>query len=111
MFSHKYDLQTDFLMQGRIEQVIAPLLIILRVANRSALTSKTIASGRISGFKARSRGELTDGAGILPTGTPVSSTDEGEMDSGELTAGVAALDNTPYQDKSQERSNPDALHC
>ena len=64
-------------MQGRIEQVVAPLLIILRVANRSALTSSTIASGHISGLKALSREESTDAGGILPTGMPVSSTDEG----------------------------------
>ena len=45
-------------------QIIAPLLIIQRVANRSALSSTTIA-GSIGSFRARSRGELTSGSGAF----------------------------------------------
>ena len=63
-------------------QVIAPLLIINRVANRSALTSDTI-TGQISSFRVRSQGELTDSS-VLPTsGDPVRSV-------GEFRAGVEA---------------------
>ena len=57
-------------MQRRIEQVIAPLLIVLRVANKSALTSNTVASGHISEFKAQTQGELASGSGVPPGGDP-----------------------------------------
>jgi len=40
-----------------IKQVIAALLIIQRVADRSALTSDTIVTGNISSFQIGSRGE------------------------------------------------------
>ena len=58
--------------------MIAPLLVIQRVANKSALTSNTIVSGRLSPFEARSRGELTDGSDALPGGDPTSSVDRME---------------------------------
>ena len=63
-------------MRRRIGQVIAPLLIIQRAANKSALTSNTIASGRLSSFKARSRGISTGGGGALSDGDPTSSVDQ-----------------------------------
>ena len=47
-------------------QVIAPLLIIRRVANQSALTNDSIATGHTSPFKVRSRGELVSGGGTQP---------------------------------------------
>ena len=75
-------------MLHRIGQVIAPLFIIHRVANKSALTSKSLASGRLSAFKARSRGELTDGSGAVPSGDPASSADERGTNSGEPGVGV-----------------------
>ena len=66
--------------------MIAPLLIILRAANRTALTSDTFASVHISEFKARSRGEITGGGGALPGGDPVGSMDEHVTNSYELGA-------------------------
>jgi len=42
-------------------QVIAPFLITLRVANQSALTSKTIVSGHIGSMRFKSQGESTGG--------------------------------------------------
>ena len=64
------------------------MLIILRVADKSAVTSGTVVSGRISGFKARSRGELTSGSGDLPGGDPANSSDEGVTNTYELRVGV-----------------------
>ena len=52
-------------------QVIAPLLIIRRVANRSALTSKSVATGNISSIDFKSRGRTTGGSGIIPDKCPV----------------------------------------
>ena len=67
-------------MRRPIGQVIASLLIVQRVASKSALTSKTVASGRISEFEARSREELT-GRDTLPSGHSTSS----QWESAELT--------------------------
>ena len=53
----------------------------------------------MSTFKARSRGELTDGGGAVPGGDPTSSVGEHGMDSGELRVGVEAT-----TDALQERS-------
>ena len=50
-----------FLMWQRIEQVIAPFLIILRAANKSALTSDTFSSMNISEFKAMTQDEFSGG--------------------------------------------------
>jgi len=60
----------DLSSKVTIGQVIAPLLIIQRVANRIALTSDTIVSGNIGSFRARSRGESTGGSYALPGGYP-----------------------------------------
>ena len=70
--------------------MIASLLIIQRVANKSALTSNTVASARLSDFKARSRGQLTTGGGaIFSGGYPINSLDERGTNPGELGAGTA----------------------
>ena len=71
--------------------MVAALLIIQRVTNKSALTSNTVASARLSDFKARSRGQLTTGGGaIFSDGDPMSSLDErGANVPGELGAGTA----------------------
>ena len=61
-------------MTDWIGQVIAPLLIIRRVANRSALTSETITTVRTISFNPRSREESTGGA--LSGGDPMNSADE-----------------------------------
>ena len=71
-----------------MRQVIAPLLIIKRVANRSALTSNTIATGHIGSFHARARGELTGGSDVPSRAYPVGLTDEHEKASGKLEFGV-----------------------
>ena len=98
-------------MQQRSYQVIAPLLVILRVANKSALTSNTIASGRIGEFKARSRVEPTGDGGAISCGDHVNSADEGGMNSGELAVGVATVDIVDiHQDGIQASPNPGTLH-
>lgn len=65
----------------RIGQVIAPLLIIQRVANRSALTSDTIVTGHIISFHDRGRGESVGGLPHVPS---VSSADNGTKNAAEL---------------------------
>lgn len=70
------------------QQVIASLLIIQRVANKSSLTNNTIAPGNISSFKAKSQGELTGDSGTLPGRNYVSSVGEHGTTSGELGVGV-----------------------
>ena len=73
-----------------IGQVIAPLLIINRVANRSALTSRTIVTGHASALGFRSRGEsMSDGA--LPGVCPVSLVDPRGKNSGELEVGAEPI--------------------
>jgi len=72
------------LTSRRTEQVIAPLLIIRRIANKSALTSDTINPGSIGSFKARTREELTGSSVDISGGDPGSFVGEREMDSGEL---------------------------
>lgn len=56
-------------------QVIAPFLIIIRVANQSALTSKTIASGNMSSIEFGSRGEVISGSESVSEREPMGSTD------------------------------------
>ena len=56
----------DWLPNVMIGQVIAPLLIIQRVANRSALTSNIIVSGGADSIHFRSRGVSTGGSCALP---------------------------------------------
>lgn len=75
-------------MQRRIGQVIAPLLITQRVTDKSAFTSDTVVTGRLSSFKARSRGELTDGGVALPSGGPMSSASGNGRDSSEHGVGA-----------------------
>ena len=67
--------------------MIAPLLIIKRVANRSALTSETIVTGHLGTFHARTR-ELTGGSDIPSRAHPVDLTEKHEKLPGELGVGV-----------------------
>jgi len=46
-------------------QVIAPLLIIRRVADQSALTSNSVATGHPGSFNFKSQGRITSGSGTL----------------------------------------------
>lgn len=62
--------------------MIAALLIVQRVANRSALTSDTIVTGGISSFHFRSRGEPTRGSRTLSIEYPMVSVDNYEKDTG-----------------------------
>ena len=70
-------------MSRPIVQAIAALLIIQRVANKSALTSNTVASGHLSSFKFGSRGQST-GDSDLPYECPMSSLEGRGVGSGEL---------------------------
>ena len=78
-------------MRRRVGQVIAPLLIIQRVADKSALTSDTVVSGHLCSFKAKNRGELTGGSVALPNGNPMDSTDRIGKDSDEHEVGVETM--------------------
>ena len=75
-------------MRRRVGQVIAQLFIIHRVADKSAFTSKSVASARMSTFKARSGGELTDGGPAVPGGDLADSVDGREMNPSEPGVGV-----------------------
>ena len=87
-----------FLIRWRIEQVIAPLLIIMRAANRTALASNTFASVHISEFKARTREEFTGGGGALPGGDPVGSADDHVTNSHEFGVCVRTTGIDSHQD-------------
>ena len=64
-----------------IGQVIASLLIIQRVANKSAMTSNTVASGHLSSFKSGT------GGSDLPVEYPMSSINRRGVSIGELGVG------------------------
>ena len=72
-------------------QVIAPLLIILRVADHSALTKDSTVSETVGSIHFRSRGALTGGAGTLSEGDPMSSTGTYVENRGELSAGTETM--------------------
>ena len=63
-------------MWRRNEQVTASLLIVQRVANKSALANDTIVLGSSSLFKASLQGRLTGGSGTLSGGHPTRSVGE-----------------------------------
>ena len=69
-------------------QVIAPLLIIKRVANQSALTSTSVVTGGVGSFSFRSRGGAAGGSGTLPGGYPMNSGGSFGKGSKELNVGV-----------------------
>ena len=79
--------------------MIAPLLIIQRVADKSVLTNSTAVSAHISEFKAGSRGRSTDGSGTLPGGVPMSYKDECGTTSGEPGAEVEMTAIDLHRDK------------
>ena len=66
-------------------QVIAPYLIILRVAKRRAMTSEWI-SGNVETIRFRSQG-LVGGGGFLPDRNSMNATEVDVEDPGEPTAG------------------------
>ena len=69
--------------------MIAPLLIIKRVANRSALAGSIVVTGTVGSLKFGSGGG-SRGGGPLPSGSSSSSVDSCEKSSGELGVGVGA---------------------
>jgi len=76
-------------------QVLAPLLIIQRIANQNALTGDTVVTAQISEFKARSGGQLTAGS-VMPGGDPMRSVHRnihGKNNSGDLGVGVTTTIN------------------
>lgn len=77
--------------------IFAETQFISPFTNKSAFTSKSLVSGRISTFKAKSRGELTEASGTIPSGDPVSSVDEREMNTSEVRVGVETT-NDSHQD-------------
>ena len=68
-------------------QVIAPYLIILRVANRRALTSDTVSGTIVSTIHFQSPGP-TDSDGSLPDGDPINSMEVNGEAPGELGTGT-----------------------
>ena len=70
MLSPDRDYRAGWLTAVLFGQVIAPLLVIRRVANKSALTSDITTPGVISSFKARNGEELTAGSVGLPGRNP-----------------------------------------
>ena len=58
----------------------------------------TVASGRISEFKARTQQELAGGGGASPGGDLVSSVGERRVDSGEVVVSVQTTDVDSRQD-------------
>ena len=72
-------------MRPRIGQVLAPLLIIQRVANKSALTSNTLISGQLSSFKARSGGKSADSGGTLSGRDAMSFVDKDGTNPGKIS--------------------------
>lgn len=79
------------------EQVIAPFLIVLRVINRSALTSEVTSRWTIDTVRFGGGERSTGGNGTLSDGCPVSSVDAmAEVDLRELGVGVEnAIDEVP----------------
>jgi hypothetical protein len=79
------------------KQVIAPFLIVLRVANRRALTGDTIVSGDLGSIHFKSQGESTDGDETLSNGRSTSLVvDQDGESSGELDVGTRTfIDDVP----------------
>jgi len=77
-------------------QVIATFLIVIRVANRSALTSNTIVSGNMASIQFRSEGKSTNGNVALPDEHSVGSMDAYEGALGELGVGIEKATDLPH---------------
>ena len=69
-------------------QVIAPFLVILRVANRKALTSETILSGTAGSIQFNPQMKPSAGNGTLADRYPTSSMDTYGETPGELEVGA-----------------------
>jgi len=73
-------------MSRRIGQVIAPLLVIRRVANKSALTSNTTVTGHVGSFHVGSRWSSTVSS-VPPGGHSFGSAGTYRKDTGEFVVG------------------------
>ena len=69
-------------------QVIGPFLIVLRVANRTALTSNIVSPVNVGSIRFKSRGESTGGSGALHDENLTNSIEIDEEASGDPGAGV-----------------------
>ena len=93
------DIRTGCLTRGRVGQVIAPLLIVKRIANQSALTGNTIVNPpQIGSFTFRKGGESMGGSGVPPGGYPIGNY---RKNTGELGAGIGVTTtiNLPEESK------------
>ena len=88
VLSNNYDLWTYCLIWRRVGQVIAPLFIVQRVANKNELTGGAIV---ISSLNFRNRGQST-GDSVLPGGGPVDSMNDRE------SGAEAEIITVPHQD-------------
>ena len=78
------------------EQIIAPFLVTLRVANRTSLTSETIVSGKIGSIHFGSGRELSGGDETFPDGDTTASVDpHGETPSGHGIGAGTGIDEVP----------------
>ena len=98
MLFHEQDLRTGRLICRRIEQVIAPLLIINRVANQSALTGNTVVAPQIGSFTFKRGGESM-GSGAPPGGYPLGLGDNYGKNNSELGIGIATTINLPEESR------------
>jgi len=73
---------------GAATQVIAPFLVILRVANRRALTSESVASPNIGSIRFGGQGESADDDGSLPDGNLVGSMGANDETPGTLDVAI-----------------------
>ena len=76
-----------------VTQVIAPYLVILRVAKRRALTNKSV-SGTVEFIRFKSQGSTDYGDESLPEGDP---TDAAEVN-GEISGEVVARDESAIEE-------------
>lgn len=81
--SSHHNLDTPLSNHGN-EQVIAPFLIILRIADRSAITSDNSTSGSSGSNQFMSQGESTSSNEIPPDESPAGSVDAPGKTPGEL---------------------------
>ena len=77
-------------MQRHIGQVIAPLLVIRRVANKDTLIRNTVASAHLSLLKNGSQGESTGVSDILPGKNLAISADQGGVISSGFGVGATS---------------------
>ena len=84
MLSRGRSLRISCLTRQWIGQVIAPLLIIKRVADRNTLIGNAVATGNTSSFKIGSQRESKGSGGSLPSDYPMDPVGKFGEGSGEL---------------------------